>query len=232
MNYRSIILTVLLIIWLVAATTVYFTFYPRKDKGSVKTIAQIAIFGALAAILYTVPIFNIKLPFFPSFLSLHFDEIPSFIAGFAYGPWAAIGTILVKTIIKLPMTSTMAVGEIGDFLFSTAFVLPAVLIYQKKRNLKGVGLGFLVSTSIHVVVAMAGNVYLLMPFYMQFMAGLSYDVLLKLCQMAMPGITDLGWSYATIAVLPFNILKDALVIIATFLVYRSIHTLIKPSKRA
>jgi riboflavin transporter FmnP len=31
------------------------------------------------------------------------------------------------------------------------------------------------------------------------------------------------WSYALLGVLPFNALKDAMVIIVTFLIYRSIH---------
>ena len=77
------------------------------------------------------------MPIFPSFLEFHFDEIPLFIAGFAYGPLVAFGSILVKTIIKLPFTGTMLVGELSDLLFSTAFVLPSAIIYKKMRNIKG-----------------------------------------------------------------------------------------------
>jgi hypothetical protein len=41
---------------------------------------------------------------------------------------------------------------------------------------------------------------------------------------AIPAITDMKWSYALLGVLPFNAIKDAMVIIVTFLIYRSIHT--------
>jgi hypothetical protein len=32
-----------------------------------------------------------------------FDEIPAFICGFAYGPWAAFCVIAIKTVIKFPL---------------------------------------------------------------------------------------------------------------------------------
>ena len=38
-------------------------------------------FAAMSTILYIVPIFQIRLPFVPSLMALHFDEIPAMIAG-------------------------------------------------------------------------------------------------------------------------------------------------------
>ena len=54
--------------------------------------------------------------FFPSFLEIHFDEVPAFIAGFAYGPMSAVFILIVKTLVKLPMTITAGVGENDDYL--------------------------------------------------------------------------------------------------------------------
>ncbi|HOC81106.1 MAG TPA: ECF transporter S component, partial [Bacilli bacterium] len=110
----------------------------------IRFMSRVAIFGALSAILYIVPFLKFPLPFFPSFLEFHFDEIPLFIAGFAYGPFSAFCAIIVKTIIKLPFTSTLTVGEWADLIYSTAFIIPAAIIYQKKRNIKGVILGFII----------------------------------------------------------------------------------------
>ena len=153
----------------------------------------------------------------PAFLSLHFDEVPAFIAGFA--------VLVIKTIIKLPFTETLCVGELSDLIFSTAFVVPAAIIYQKKRNLKGVALGFALSTILQLIVSTVLNIYAMLPFYM-FVMGFSYEALLSMCQAANPAITSLGWPYGLFAILPLNLIKDAAVIVITFIVYRSIHSLL------
>ncbi len=197
-----------------------------KRKTPVRLCARIAVFGALSAILYVVPVFQIHLPFFPSFMALHFDEIPAFIAGFAYGPLAAIGSLAIKTIIKLPFTSTMCVGELSDLLYSLAFVIPTVLVYKKWRNLKGVALGFSVGLVSQLVVSLIMNIYVMLPFYM-FVMGFPEGALLSLCQAANPKITSLGWPYGLFAVLPLNAMKDAIVIVITFIVYRYVHVLLR-----
>ncbi len=197
-----------------------------KRKTPVRLCARIAVFGALSAILYVVPVFQIHLPFFPSFMALHFDEIPAFIAGFAYGPLAAIGSLVIKTIIKLPFTSTMCVGELSDLLYSLAFVIPTVLVYKKWRNLKGVALGFSVGLVSQLVVSLIMNIYVMLPFYM-FVMGFPEGALLSLCQAANPKITSLGWPYGLFAVLPLNAMKDAIVIVITFIVYRYVHVLLR-----
>lgn len=212
---------------LLAASFRFFGAYNGQRKfNSTRFIARVAIFGAFASILYVLPIFTINLPFIPSFLSLHFDEIPCFIAGFAYGPLSGISAILIKTLVKLPLTSTVGVGELTDLLLSGAYVGIAALIYKKKRNLKGVAIAFSVATLFQIVVAMFLNVYLMIPFYMN-LYGIDEAGLLTVMQLANPAIKDIGWSYAFFAVLPFNLLKDVIVIIVTFFVYRSIHKLLR-----
>ncbi len=223
------------IVLLLILLVVTFKIYHAKDAeektrfSTTKLIARIAIFGAMASILYAVELFTIKLPFFPSFLTLHFDEVPAFIAGFAYGPVAGLGVLVIKTIIKLPFTSTATVGEFGDLLLSSIYLIPVCLIYKKQRNLKGVAIGFSVGTVLQVIAGMALNVYLYIPFYSNFY-GIPMEGLLSICQMANPAIKDVGWSYAVLAVLPFNALKDAIVIVLTFLVYRSIHVFLRFNK--
>ncbi len=195
----------------------------KEKSDNTRLLARAGIFGALSAILYIVPIFQIKLPFLPAFMEIHFDEVPAFIAGFAYGPLAAVASILVKTILKLPFSSTFTVGEWADFLFSLAFVLPSSFIYQKKRNLRGVALGFCVSSILQLLVSSLFNVYVFLPFYMNAI-GLSYEQILALCQLANKNVTSLGWPYVLFCVLPLNLIKNACVIVLTFFVYRHLHT--------
>ncbi len=231
MDWHSVASIVLIVAFLVLIILFYLKEHRSSSFDWPRFVARVAVFSAISAVLYVVPLFQINLPIFPSFLALHFDEIPIFVCGFAYGPVPALAVILVKTVIKLPFTSTLCVGELSDLLFSTAFVLPAVLVYQKKRNLKGVAIGFALATIIQVVVAMVMNVYAMLPFYM-FVMGFSEEALLSMCQAANPAITSLGWPYAFLAVLPLNLIKDAIVIVVTFIVYRTLHVFLRYQKQA
>ena len=65
-----------------------------------RKLAICGVFGALATILYVVPIFKFPLPFlFPSFLEFNFSDIPTLIAGFTYGPLVAFFVHLIKIIL-------------------------------------------------------------------------------------------------------------------------------------
>jgi len=221
-EYLSLFIFALLLI-LYAAFLAKVT--PQNHRNSTRLLARVGVFGALSAILYIVPIFQIKLFFLPSFLELHFDEIPAFIAGFAYGPIAGTMVILIKTILKLPFTSSLTVGEWSDFLFSLVFVVPASFLYQKKRTLKGAVLAISFSSLLQLMVSAILNVYLVLPFYMNVM-GLPYENLLALCKIANPNVMDLGWTYGLYCVIPLNLIKDAIVLVITFFIYRHIHVLL------
>lgn len=212
----------------------YSKYMKRKEFSWARFAARVAIFGALSTILYVVPVFQLQLPFLPQFMKVHFDEIPAFIAGYAYGPFTALIVILVKTIIKLPMSSTLCVGEFADFLFSVAFVLPAAFIYKKIRNLKGVWIGFAVSFVTQLVVAIVLNVYAILPFYMQVMSQTSpyydYEHILGACAEANPLVKNLDLDYALFIVLPLNLIKNTAVLIVTFFVYKGIHKALRWEK--
>ncbi len=208
---------------------VYVAFFPGRKYSPVRFIARVAVFGAMSTILYVVPVFKFSLPLFPSFLEIHVDEIPAFIAGFAYGPVTGIAVIFIKTAMKFVfngVTPTLGVGELTDLILSTCYVGIATLIYTKKRNLKGVAIGFALATIVQVVVAMLLNVYVMIPFYMN-VKGYPLDSLLSMMRIANPAISDVGWSYAFFAVLPFNLMKDAIVIVVTFILYRSLHKFLR-----
>lgn len=232
MNPMQITALGLSIVAIVFAVLLYGKGKEKTVYSPVRLMARVAVFGAMATILYAVPVFKFSLPIFPSFLELHFDEIPIFICGFAYGPLAGFLAIALKTALKLLFnpTSTLFVGELTDLILSTVYVVTATWIYQKKRNLKGVAIGFTFATLIQVFVAMLLNVYVMIPFYSQVM-NYPVEVLLGLMKKTIPAITDVGWSYAFFAVLPFNLLKDAIVIVITFLVYRSLHVLLRFDKK-
>ena len=197
----------------------------KKDVMTSRFIAKTAVFSAISIILYIVPIFNISLPIFPFFLKIHFDEIPALIAGMAYGPLSGIVVILIKTIVKLPMTSTLGVGELADLIYSIAFILPAALIYKRHRNIKGALCSLLIATIIQLLVSCFITSFAIINFYI-FVMGWDEQRIIDACVAVNPNATSLGWNFLLLIALPFNALKDAAVVVITFLLYKRLHTLI------
>ena len=197
----------------------------KNNPFNTKFIAKTAIFAAISIILYIVPYFQIPLFFMPSFLELHFDEVPALMAGFAYGPLSGIIVVLCKTLVKIPMTKTLGVGELADLIYSIAFIIPASLIYRKKRNIKGAIIGLSVGTLIQITVSSLITSFAILDFYIAVM-GLSKEVILAMCQAANPHIKSLGWSFLFWVALPFNFIKDVIVVFLTLILYKKTHTLI------
>ncbi len=220
------------IVLLVLASMVLLLLYSAESKNekrpetSISTIAKAGIFGGLASILYVVPIFTIKLPFFPEFLTLHFDEIPVLLIGLVEGPWCAFLTLLCKTLIKLPFSTTASVGEWADLFLSLFLILPVCFVYKKKSSKKGLLIGLSIALPTHLIAAMALNVFVLVPFYSSFY-GIPLDSILALCKIANPSINNLEWGYALLAVLPFNLLKDAIVVALSIPLYKGLKFFMK-----
>ena len=215
----AISLFAMVMIWLIASNS------QKKSILNTKFITRSAVFAAISIILYIVPYFNLALPFFPSFLKIHIDEIPAFIAGFAYGPLSAVFIILVKTLAKLPMTSTAGVGELTDLVYSIIFVLPATIIYKKKKTLRGALIGLGVSTLVQLIVSSFITTFVILDFYI-FVMGWPESVILGMCQAINPAITSLRWPFLFMVALPFNALKDFVVVLITMLLYKRLHTFI------
>jgi len=208
------------------------TFF-KSNPMSTRFIARTAVFAAISIVLYTVPFLKFSLPIFPAFLEIHLDEIPAFMAGFAYGPLAGFLVILVKTLVKLPLTSTACVGEVADFIYSVAFVVPAALIYKKKRNIKGALISMLIATIIQLLVASSITSFVMLDIYGK-LFSLSRETILRMCQAVNPlfkEVTDTGTSFLfrfmLLISIPFNLIKDAIVFLITFLLYKRLRLLFK-----
>ena len=210
---------------LVAVVFLISKLFSKKNPITTKFIARTGLFAAMSIILYLVPGLKFSVPFFPSFLEFHFDEVPALIAGFAYGPLSGFFVILVKTLVKLPMTNTMGVGELADFIYSAAFIIPAAIIYKKKRSIKGALVGLLIATAIQILVSSFVTSFLILDFYI-FMMGWPKVVILNMCKAANPNVTSLGWTFLFFVAVPFNAMKDAIIVIITFLLYKRLHRVI------
>lgn len=224
MDVKLLILGILILIFVFAFLKIYFNEKQQtKYKITTKSIVRVGIFGAIAAILYILVKFPV--PFLPPFLEFHFDEVPVLIASFAYGPIPGLCVLLVKTVIKLPFTSSLGVGELSDLIYGAALIFPAAILYKKKRNFKSVLIGLGIGCVLEIAVSLVVNVYVMIPFYMNMM-GLSEEAILKMCQVANPAIKDVRWGYGLFAVLPFNAIKNVAIILLTILTYKSTHRFI------
>ena len=187
-------------------------------------MATIAIFAALSGILYLL---RIPLSFaFPSWLELNFSDIPALIGTFALGPISGCLIILVKIMIKLIIngTSTAFVGELADLLIGLAFVIPAGLIYKKKRTFKGALLGMAVGAASSTLLAMLANRLILVPFYVMSLFGGNWEILLGMIRPLFPSITQENFYtfYIWVSVLPFNLMRCLIAILITLPVYKHI----------
>lgn len=223
--FKWVLMGILIAIVILLFVLSYFNL-KKKKINPVKFISVTGIFSALAGILYVV-IPDFGLGFTPPWLKVHLDEIPMFLVGYMYGPASAIIVNLIKMVVKLPFSSTACVGEIGDFVFSLIFVIPAVLLYEKRRKLSSVFIGMGVSMVAQIIFAMILNVYFMIPFYSQ-LYGIPEAVLENMCNKIIPAVQGENWKwlYASIMVAPMNAIKDAIVIVVVLLLYKRLHILI------
>ena len=211
---------------IVIAVAFFFRTFFKGNVITTRFIARTAVFAAISIILYTVPFLKFSLPIFPAFLEIHLDEIPAFMAGFAYGPISGFLVILVKTLVKLPLTSTAGVGELADFIYSAAFVIPAAIIYKKHRTLKGALISLLVATVVQLLVASFGTTFIMLDMY-SMLYHLPKEVILAMCQKINPVVSNLRFPFLLMVALPFNALKDAIVVVVTALLYKRLRLLFK-----
>ena len=71
----------------------------EKKRISTKVIAQIGVLGAIAMVLM---LFDIPLPFAPTFYKIDFSEVPVLIGAFTMGPVAGALIELVKIPVEPP----------------------------------------------------------------------------------------------------------------------------------
>ncbi len=196
----------------------------RKNFFSSTRIAVIALFATLSGVLY---IFGFPISVaFPSFLELNFSDIPALIGTFTLGPVSGAVIVFVKIIIKLIFkpTTTAFVGDLADLLIGIAFVLPAGLIYQRKRTFKGALIAIAAGSAASVAVAVIANRYLLVPFYVKFFFGGSWDPIVGMMTPLFPSCTQETFYnfYLWISVAPFNIMRCMIAAVVTLIVYKHI----------
>ncbi len=196
-----------------------------KRYFSSTRIAMLALFSALAAVLY---ILNFAIPIaFPSFLEFKFSDVPVLIGTFALGPAAGCIITVMMVLIKLvcESTSTMFVGDLADIIVGIAFCLPAGLVYQRHRTFKGALAGIALGSAVSVGVAILANWLVLVPFYVELFFHGSWDGIIGVMNVLFGGACtreNFYTLYLWVSVLPFNALRCLVAAVVTLLVYKHV----------
>jgi riboflavin transporter FmnP len=199
-------------------------------KISTKTITRVAIFGAISALLYCFVKF--PLPIFLPFYEIKICDVPALIGGFSFGPLAGCLIQVVKIIVKLVFvgSNTAFVGEFSDLMSGIVMVLPASLYYKYHRNLKGAIIGSLISAGTNVIFSAIMNYAVLLPFYGELYLG-GVDKLIGMIIGFYPSLNltveNALWMCILICTIPFNLVKNILVVAVTFILYKRLGSFIK-----
>lgn len=189
----------------------------NAQKSHVKSIAFIGILAALSAVLMTI---SIPMPFAPSFLKFDIAELPALFAGFFLGPSSGFLVIVIKIILKLVTqgTDTAFVGELMNVVGSSAYVLPAAILYKKFHTKKGAVISLVMSTIMVSIVCIFLNAYIAFPMYSK-LYGMPMEAILEMGSSVNPLIHD-NVTLMLYGVFPFNLLKHGVTSAVTYLVYK------------
>jgi len=171
-------------------------------QTNTKQLTTLAMLSALAII----SVLLIRFPMFTPFPFPTYDpkDVVIIIGGFLYGPLAAMLIIVVVGLVEMITISETAFwGLLMNIVSSSSFVLPAVLIYRRWRNLPMAIVGLIIGSLVGTGVMLLYN-YLIVPLYMPFVTRA--DVV--------PMLTSIF--------LPFNLVKNGLNAAMAVMLYKPI----------
>ena len=178
----------------------------NTNVWSTRQLVTMALMCAIGVLLSFV-----EIPLFPPAPFLKYDPslVPAMVCGFAYGPVAGLAVGAIGAIIHGILFADLT-GCIMNILVVVGFVLPAALVYARKRTFKFAVLGLCVGIAGGLIAAIAGNL-ILTPAYMGVPLQAVIDMLIPI-------------------LIPFNLIKAVANFALTLVTYKAISNLITPKK--
>ena len=181
---------------------------PQKNTNvwSTKQMVTMALMCAIGVILSFV-----EFPLLPGVTWLKFDasNMPAIVVGFGFGPGAGVAVGIVIAIIHGLLMADFT-GALMNILTVTCFVLPAAIMYSKKRTYPIAIAGLVLSIIAATIGAIVGNL-IVTPMWL----GVPLDAVIA---MIIP------------ILIPFNLVKGLINAVLTLIIYKSISNLITPKK--
>ena len=118
-------------------------------------------------------------------------------------------------------TITAGVGEIANFLMGCAFVVPAGLIYRRKKDKNHALVGMVVGTLCMALASAFLNSFVLLPAYGKAF-GMPIDAFVAMGSEIIPAIDNL-FTFCLFSVVPFNLLKGVMLIVIVAVLFRTMN---------
>lgn len=182
-----------------------------------KKLVLVAMLGAISAVLMLI---EMSVPLVLPFIKMDFSELPIILGGFILGPGAGAGIIVIKILLNFVFngSTTAGVGEVANFVLSISYMLPSVLIYQRKKTRKWAALSMVIGTVTASIVSVFMNTYVMFPVY-----GAAFHMpmeeIVAIGMAVNPAVHDL-LTLMLFSVFPFNLFKYGVVSVLTFFVYK------------
>ena len=198
---------------------------PKKKSKlySPQKIRKLTVTAILAAVAAVLMFLQFSVPVMPGFIKMDVSNFPALIAAYAFGPVSGVGVCLIKNLINLFSTSTGGVGELSDFILGCMMVIPAGLIYKRKKTRGGAFLGSLVGAVCMAGFSLLTKYYITYPIYTKFM---TMEEIIAAYQLILPRVQTL-WQALLIFNVPFTFVKGMLCAALTFLVYKPLSPILK-----
>ena len=197
----------------------------QNSTTKVRALTGTAMLGAVAAVLMYL---EFPIPIMPAFVKLDVSELPALIASFAYGPVSGVLVCLIKNLIKLPSTSTAAVGELFNFVMGALFVGVAGIVYKRNKTRKGAIVGALLGALVMAVVSVPYNYFVVYPAYVV-MYHLPLEAIIGMYQAINPNVDGL-LTCLLVFNLPFTFVKGVLDAVLCFLIYKPLSPILHGRK--
>ena len=197
----------------------------QNKTTNIRKLTGTAMLGAVAAVLMYM---EFPIPIMPSFIKLDVSELPALLAAYAYGPVSGIAVCLIKNLIKLPSTSTAAVGELFNFVMGALFVGVAGIVYKKNKTRKGAIIGAVAGALIMALVSLPYNYFVVYPAYVV-MYHLPLEAIIGMYQAINPNVNGLLACLVTFNV-PFTFAKGMVDALLCFLIYKPLSPILHGRK--
>ena len=189
------------------------------------TTTKLVVTAMLVAVAFVLQYIEVSVPLVPSFLKLDFSDVPELIGAFAVGPVCGVLIAFVKNLLHLPFGSSMAVGELSNFILGAAFSFTAGMFYKYNKNRKGAIIGSLSGAFAMAVISIVSNYFVVYPVYAQLWAGGDMNVIISMYKAILPASDNLIKSLLIFNV-PFTFVKGVIVAVITFIIYKPLSNVI------
>ena len=190
---------------------------------------NLAVAGMLSALAFVLQYFEFPVPFMPAFIKMDLSDLPGLIGAFALGPLYGVAICLIKNILHMAVSQSALVGEMCNFLLGAAFVLPAGIIYSRKKTKQRAIIGAVVGAVVMAAFSFPSNLFFTYPMYIR-LYGMSEEMIVGAYQAIVPAMKSLPQCLLVFNV-PFTFIKAMLSVVITLLIYKPLSPILHGERR-